>query len=174
MRDCSSVCALRRPTGEEAEDPSRRRFVTASLLASVGAFLAACGDGNIGGVTGSDGSNQPPPPIGGGGGGSGLVVTLANFPSLGTDGGIARVDGLSATPVAVTRVNATTYLAFSMVCPHAGYRPIGITSTGFECPNHGARFAANGNWVGGQRTTDLNQFAVSFNAGSGTLSITGA
>lgn len=167
MHDCSGECALRRAR-EAAVDPSRRRFVTQALVASVGAFLAACGDGNIGGITGSGGGGPAPAP----GGGAGLTITLADFPALGSNGGIARVDGGSATPVAVTRVNASTYLAFSMICPHAGYKPIGITGSGFECPNHGARFAADGNWIGGQRTRDLNQYAVVYDAGAGTLTIT--
>ena len=34
-------------------DCSRRRFVASRLAASVSAFLLACGDGNIGGVTGA-------------------------------------------------------------------------------------------------------------------------
>ena len=166
MPDCSGDCALRRASAGAA-DPSRREFVNRALLASVGAFLAACGDGNIGGVTGTGGTgNPPPPPVGGN-----LVVTLAGFPALSTDGGIARVDGGSSTPVAVTRVNATTYLAFSMICPHAGYRPINIVASGFECPNHGARFAADGNWTGGQSTRDLTQYTVVFDAGAGTLTI---
>jgi Rieske Fe-S protein len=169
MHDCSEACALRRAK-DAAADPSRRRFVSYAVLASVGAFLAACGDGSIGGVTGSvgGGSQSPPPPPGGGG----FVVTLADFPALASNGGIARVDGGSSTPIAVTRVNATTYLAFSMICPHAGYKPIGISGNGFECPNHGARFAADGNWIGGQRTRDLNQYTVVFNAGPGTITIT--
>ena len=165
MHDCANDCALRR--AHDAADPSRRRFVTGALLASVGAFLAACGDGNIGGVTGTGGSGTPSPTPGGGP----LVITLSDFPALATNGGIARVDGNTSRPVAVTRVNASTYLAFSMVCPHAGYKPIDIVSGGFECPNHGARFASDGNWVGGQRTNDLTQYAVVLNAGAGTLSI---
>lgn len=172
MHECSGDCALRRAKGQ-AEDPSRRRFVSGALLASVGAFLAACGDGNIGGVTGNggNGTTNPPPPVGGGGGGGGLVITLANFPPLAADGGIARVDANTSVPIAVTRVNATTYLAFSMICPHAGYRPIDITGAGFECPNHGARFAADGSWSGGQRTGDLDIYPVVFNAANGTLTI---
>lgn len=166
MGDCRAGCALRRTDGPA--DPSRRQFVSAAVLASVGAFLAACGDGNIGGVTGDGGAGGTPPPPPGGGG---LVVTLADFPALATVGGIARVDGGGSVPIAVTRVAAQTYLAFSMICPHAGYRPIDITGSGFECPNHGARFAADGNWIGGQRTGDLNQYAVVYNAGAGTLTI---
>lgn len=165
MRDCAQACARGRAGPAE---PSRREFVTGALLASVGAFLAACGDGNIGGVTGTDGggTSPPPPPPGGL-----LVVRIADFPALSADGGIARVDGGTATPIAVARISATNYLAFSMRCPHAGYKPIAITAGGFECPNHGARFAADGNWVGGQRTRDLDPYPVTLNAGAGTLTI---
>lgn len=165
MRDCTNDCALVR--ARDAADPSRRRFVTGALLASVGAFLAACGDGNIGGVSGPvDSGTTPPPPTGGP-----LVITLAGFAALGANGGIARVDANTSRPIAVTRVNAGTYLAFSMVCPHAGFKPIDIVAGGFECPNHGAQFSANGDWTGGQRTTDLRQYTVVFNAGAGTLTI---
>lgn len=167
MQDCANDCALRRAADAAAPvDPSRRRFVTGALLASVGAFLAACGDGNIGGVTGTTGGTTPPPPSGGP-----LVVTLANFAALSTNGGIARVDGNTSRPIAVTRVNAATYLAFSMICPHAGFKPIDIVGSGFECPNHGARFGADGSWTGGQRTTDLRQYTVVLDAGAGTLTI---
>ena len=174
MRSCSGDCALHRAVSASAPEstsasagPSRRDFVSTALLASVGAFLAACGDGNIGGVTGNGGTSLPPPPPGGS-----LVVTLADFPALATDGGIARVDADTATPIAVTRLNSSGYLAFSMICPHAGYRPIDIGAGGFECPNHGARFAANGDWVGGQSTRSLKQYSVLLNAGAGTITIT--
>lgn len=170
MSDCFNDCALHRAS-EDRVKPTRREFVNVALLASVGAFLSACGDGNVGGVTGTVGSGgtaPPRPPAGG----AGLVVTPANFAALSSDGGIARVDGNTSTPIAVTRVNATTYLAFSMICPHAAYRPIDIITAGFRCPNHGAEFAANGNWTGGQRTGDLTQYTVVFNAGPGTITIT--
>ncbi len=181
MRDDCAACVRRRGSaletqgtagaataaaGAAAAGPTRREFVSSAVLASVAAFLGACGDGNIGGVTGPGGGSAPPPP------GGSLLVTLADFTALASDGGIARVDGATSVPIAVTRVDASTYLAFSMICPHAGYRPIGITAGGFECPNHGARFAADGGWVGGQRTRDLRQYTVSHDAVAGTLTIT--
>ncbi len=146
---------------------SRRTFVSRSVLASVGAFLAACGDGNIGGVTGPGGGGPPPPP------GGGLLVTLADFPALAADGGMARVDGATSIPIAVTRLNASSYLAFSMICPHAAFRPINIVpGVGYACPNHGAQFQADGDWSGGQPTTNLRRYTVVLNAGAGTLTIT--
>jgi cytochrome b6-f complex iron-sulfur subunit len=137
----------------------RRAFLSKSAMLVAGSLLAAsCGDGEIGGVLGPGGT-------------TGLVVTLADFPALATVGGTARVDGGSSRPVAVTRTGAATFVALSMICPHAGYRPIQITSAGFVCPNHGAEFEADGNWVGGQNTRDLSRFTVVFDAGAGTLTI---
>lgn len=145
MTDCRTTCALH---AEDAADPSRRRFVSAALLASVGAFLVACGDGNIGGATapvtctaaltdddagdddggtGAGGGCGTPPPAGG------LVVTIASVAALATDGGIARVDTGSTGPIAAVRVNATTYRAFSMACTHAG-TTVNIVAGGFAAP----------------------------------------
>lgn len=137
----------------------RRAFLSQSAMLVAGSLLAAsCGDGQIGGVLGPIGT-------------AGLVVTLADFPSLAAVGGTARVDGGSSRPVAVTRTGASTFVALSMICPHAGYRPIQITAPGFRCPNHGAEFESDGNWVGGQTTRDLTRFTVVFDAGAGTLTI---
>lgn len=144
-------------------DPARRRFVAQGLLATLGVLAAnACGDGVIGGPMGPRLAPTLNPP---------LLVTLADFPALGTVGGIARVDAGTDVPVAVTRLGAAEYRAFSMICPHASYRPISIVTDGFRCPNHGARFAADGDWTGGQRTSDLREYTVMFDAGAGTLTI---
>jgi Rieske Fe-S protein len=137
----------------------RRAFLSQSAMLVAGSFLAAsCGDGEIGGVAGPAGT-------------AGFVVSLADFPALGSVGGTARVDSGGSRPVAVTRTGATTFIAMSMICPHAGYRPIQIAAPGFYCPNHGAEFAPDGKWVGGQRTSDLPRFTVVYDAGAGTLTI---
>jgi Rieske Fe-S protein len=137
----------------------RREFLSKSALLVAGSLLAAsCGDGEIGGMTGPFGTD-------------GLVVRIADFPALGTVGGTARVDGGGSRPVAVTRTGTDTFVALSMICPHAGYRPIQIAPPGFKCPNHGAEFAPDGNWVGGQTTRDLRRFTVLFDAVEGTLTI---
>lgn len=134
---------------------SRRDFVATGAIAAVGAFLAACG--------GEDDSPTSP-------GAVNLSVTLANFPALATVGGIARVT-TSGTPVAVVRVDAGSYRAFSMVCPHQG-TTVNINGAGFRCPNHGATFNANGAWTGGERTSGLSEFKVSSNTSAGTITIT--
>lgn len=134
---------------------SRRDFLTAGSLAAVGAFLAACGGDS--GPTGPSNVN--------------LTVTLANFPALAAVGGIARVT-TSGVPVAVVRSGASSYRAFSMVCPHQGTTVSISGTTGFRCPNHGATFNANGAWTGGERTSGLFEFTVTSNTNAGTITIT--
>lgn len=148
-----------------AMDPGRRRFIERSLLAAVGAVLAtACGDGQIGATGPSRGA--PPPPVGGP-----LVVTLADFPALAAVGGIARVDAGTVVPIAAVRLGAASFAAFSMICTHQGYRPIGIQGPGFVCPNHGAQFHPDGTWAGGQPTTNLRTYEVEYDPVAETLTI---
>lgn len=167
MSDCASSC----PLHERGVDAERRRFLSTALAASLLGVLAACGDGNISGVEDDD---DTPGGGGGGGGGGGtggnLVITVANFVPLRTDGGIARVDNGTGTPTAVLRVSATTYRAFSLVCPHAG-TTVNIETNSFRCPNHGATFSATGQVTGGPAPTGLTELTATFNATAGTLTI---
>ena len=157
------------PDGPADPALSRRDFVSRSVLAAVAASLAAaCGgpiDFTAPGAPGTTGVNTLPA--------AGLSVRLADFAALASPGGIARVDGGVGLPVAVVRVDATTFAAFSMVCPHQG-STIGISGNGFVCPNHGARFSAAGAWTGGQSTTNLQSLPITFDAAAGTLTIAGA
>ncbi|MCC7000849.1 MAG: Rieske (2Fe-2S) protein [Gemmatimonadaceae bacterium] len=149
---CEAACPLH----------DRRSFLSKAFLASVGAVLLdACGDGQIG-VTGPQAGALPEP----------LVVTLSAFPALAAVGGIARVDGGGSRPIAVVRTATDTYVAVTMICTHAGYRPIEIVSGRFICPNHGAEFSATGGWTGGQRTSDLRQYTVALDTVAGTITIT--
>ncbi len=170
---CTDGCPLQRASGEAAGaveyrvlGPSRRQFIAQSTLAAVAAaltasFASACGDGQIGGA----GPTAPPVLE------TGFTVRIADFPALQQVGGIARVDSNAANPIAVSRLSANTFAALSLICPHAGYKPLNITSGGFRCPNHGALFAADGNWTGGQRTRDMQSYPATYNAGAGTLTI---
>lgn len=137
----------------------RREFVGAAALTALALLQAACGDGQIGG-TGPDGTS-----------GGTLVVTLSRFAALSAVGGVARVDGGRGTPVALVRTGASSFTALSLVCTHQG-STVNITGTGFLCPNHGARFSSAGVWQGGQVTSNLHSLPASFDAGTGTVSIT--
>ena len=46
-----------------------------------------------------------------------------------------------------------------------------VDGGGFECPNHGARFDAQGRWTGGQRASDLVEYGVTLDALAGTLTV---
>jgi nitrite reductase/ring-hydroxylating ferredoxin subunit len=134
---------------------SRRSFLATSTVAAVSAFLAACGS-DASGPTGVGSVN--------------LTVKLSDYPPLATVGGIVRVNG-STTPIAVARADASTYRAFSLVCPHER-ATVAVNGAGFRCPLHGATFNANGGWIGGERTSGLFEFKVSSNSGAGTITIT--
>jgi len=100
-----------------------------------------------------------------------LRVKPSAFPALATVGGIVRVDGESDKPVAVVR-HADGFAAYSMRCPHAG-ATIDPVDGGFLCPGHGAKFDANGTWVGGHAAKNLKVLDVSYDASADVLTITG-
>lgn len=143
-------------------DEARREFLAQAFLAALGAVvMTACGDGQIGGPFGPDAQPLPEP----------LVITVGDFAALAAIGGTARVDAATTRPVAVTRTGAQTFVALSMICPHQSFKPIDITSVGFRCPNHGARFDRVGNHTGGQRTTALNRYTAIFDVATDGLTI---
>jgi Rieske Fe-S protein len=152
---CDGGCARRDATVD------RREFLTAAAFASIALALSACGDGQIGGLTGL-GAPLPGGP---------LTVRLADFAALATVGGVARVTTTGA-PIAVYRSAAATFQAFVMNCPHAG-TTVQIAATGYTCPNHGARFAKDGVWLSGQRSSALAALPVVYDAAAGTLTIDG-
>ena len=91
------------------------------------------------------------------------------YPALSSVGGIAMVS-IQGSPLAIVRTGTSTYVALSRICPHQG-STVNQSGSGFLCPNHGARFAADGTWVGGQPTSSLRSYATSYDATSGTLTI---
>jgi Rieske Fe-S protein len=138
---------------------------TANMTSYVVNYDAASGTLSIGAPP------APPPPATPVANGTGLVVTIASVPALAAVGGIARVDGNTSNPIALVCTAPSTYLALSMICPHQG-ATIDIQSGAFICPRHGARFAADGTWTGGQRTSSLRMLASTYDAAAGTVTIT--
>jgi len=136
---------------------TRRHFLAASTLAAVVAVLDSCS--NALGIDGFNGSYGGP-----------FTVKLSSFPALANVNGVVRVDGGTGAPTVLVRTGTATFSAFSMVCPHQG-ATIGITTTGFTCPNHLARFSTTGAWVGGQSTGSLQSYATSYDATAGTVLI---
>lgn len=134
----------------------RRAFLSATALAAVLAVLDSC-TGSGGAFTG---------PFGGP-----FTVTLANFSALASVGGVARVDPGTGAPTALYRSDASTFIALSMVCPHAGFAPIDITSSGFHCPAHGSSFSKSGALVNGPAPTGLASYTTTYDATAGTVAI---
>jgi Rieske Fe-S protein len=136
----------------------RRGFLGQSALGALAVLAGSC--------TVADSITGP-----GLGSGNDVVVTLADYPVLATPGGIARISGVSPALALVNEGNGV-YSAFSLSCPHAG-STVQISGSSFVCPNHGARFDANGKWTGGQRTSNLRSYATTFDAQAGTVRVTG-
>jgi cytochrome b6-f complex iron-sulfur subunit len=113
---------------------SRREFLTKSTLAMAGAaaLVAGCGDGHIGGA-GPAGPGPSGP----------ISFKVSTVPTLATAGQLTTVPGDSR--IAVKRTGPSTFVAISTICTHEG-TVVGLTATNsFECPNHGARYDAEGN-----------------------------
>ena len=162
--ECRARAALQNAAAQSASQPGqvdRRQFMTQSALAAVSAVL-------LSGCAGGSSLAGPGAP----GGSTSLSIQVATFPALASVGGIARVDSGRGTPVAAVRTSATTFAAFSLICPHFGCT-VGIAGSSFACPCHGARFASNGNWIGGQPTGNLSPLTATYDATAGTLTITG-
>lgn len=134
----------------------RRSFLVRSALLAAAAALAACG--GVGGDITSPGLGGP------------ATIKVTDYASLANVGGVAMVS-LGGSPVAIVRTGADTFEALSRVCPHQGGIVVQNGSSGFYCPNHGARFDIDGRWVGGQRTSSLRSYNTSFDAATETLTI---
>ncbi len=105
---------------------------------------------------------------------AGLAVTLAAWPALGAVGGVASVGTLNFTPVGVARVGATSYVAFSLSCPHRGTTVQPQNGQSWRCPNHGATWDAAGSLAANTafRTSNLSSLTVRYTPGDAVLYVT--
>ncbi len=72
-----------------------------------------------------------------------------------------------ATPFVVAggEADGVGLMALWQRCPHLGCRvPECISSQGFECPCHGSKFNAHGEYEGGPAARNMDRFAVSIDA----------
>jgi len=131
----------------------RRDFLSQSArLGALAALAGACTDG--GSITGL---------------GQDVVVDLADYPALAEVGGVSRISGVRA-PLALVNTGSDSYAAFSLSCPHQG-TTVQWTGSAFVCPNHGARFTADGDWTGGERTSNLREYATQYDSATGTVRV---
>jgi cytochrome b6-f complex iron-sulfur subunit len=142
-------------------DPSRRQVLCglAVALLAPGA-LAACGDGDntgsTGTATGGPGTGSP----GGTGAPGGAGNALAQLSDVPVGGG-TLVDSPDGRKVLLVQPSAGTVKGYDPRCTHQGFQvdpPEGGTIT---CPNHGSRFDANSGEVKeGPADSPLNEIQV--------------
>ncbi len=81
---------------------------------------------------------------------------------LATNGGALVNDG-----VIVARTMDGSFIAIASACTHQGTTINYVSSTNsFLCPNHGARYDANGNVLQGPATKGLEDYKTSLNGNS--------
>jgi Rieske Fe-S protein len=106
---------------------------------------------------------------------NGLAVTIAAWPALASVGGIAgSVGTLNFSAVAVVRTGQNSFIAFSLLCPHAGSTvqvQSGAGGQAFRCPNHGATWNASGVLLPSspQATSRLSPLTVTYSPGDSVL-----
>ena len=132
----------------------RREFLYYGAAAIAAAALAACGLSSA--PTAPDSIQS-------------TTLQLSSFPQLNSIGGVATLS-VSGSPIAIVRESSSTFSAFSLICPHQG-NTVQKASNGFYCPGHGAQFDIQGNWTGGQRTSNLHSYPVAYDATAGTLTV---
>jgi nitrite reductase/ring-hydroxylating ferredoxin subunit len=133
---------------------SRRNFIGQSALVAAGAaFLAACGDGQIGGG-GATGPVQR------------ISVTVANFPELATTGTLVNINA----QITAKRTGSATFAAFSRRCTHEGTQ-IDLFQSGFLCPNHLSQFDNDGHVTVGPAPRDLDKLVTTYDAATDQLTI---
>jgi Rieske Fe-S protein len=147
-------CAGAHPSNVDADGIGRRTFLAQSALLAAGALLAA--------ACGSEISTAPTTI-------SPTTLRVGDYPALATVGGIAMVT-ISNSPFAVVRTGTADFIALSRVCPHQG-NIVNQSGNAFLCPGHGARFSADGTWIGGERTSSLRNYATAYDASAGTITI---
>jgi Rieske Fe-S protein len=148
------------PASSDCAACSRRRFLASASVLSIGALASACGDGII-----SEPDVRPEFPS------TPFTLNPDTVAGLQQVGGRVVVTSGVESPVLVERIASRQFRALSLICPHKG-TIVDVQSSGFVCPNHGARFALDGAWQGGQATADLAPLNVSLNP-DGTITVGG-
>jgi Rieske Fe-S protein len=152
--------AARDATCSACQRLDRRQFLGAASLLSVSALLAACGDGVYDGPESRLDVLRDP-----------VRIDPRQYPALAGIGGRVVITPAGRAPVVIETVGVRAYRALSLACPHNG-TVVDLSNDGFVCPNHGARFAHDGAWTGGQSTVELIRVAVTVDT-DGMLTVGG-
>jgi Rieske Fe-S protein len=143
---------------------NRRQFLATAAAGAGLVAVAGCGDGDVSGPVVR--VQLPPGP---------LMIMVANFPALENPGVLVQVPGV---PIAVRRIDASTFFALTMVCTHAGCQTTIVNTGGsqrLECPCHDSRFSSDGAVINGPFTGEaigpLREIATSYNSTTDELTI---
>ncbi len=88
-----------------------------------------------------------------------LSVRVRDIPELKEIGGSARIGTIKGKPVALARTGASSYVAFTLICPHQGVT-VKKADGGWLCDAHGSKFESNGELNFGPATTGLPSLPV--------------
>jgi Rieske Fe-S protein len=135
---------------------ARREFVVGAAAALAAMALAACSTSDLLTSPGTVAATS---------------IKISDFPALANVGGVATTS-VSGVPLAIVRTGASSFAAFSRICPHQG-TTINVLTSGFQCPRHGATFNSSGQWIGGQPTSNLVSYPVAYDSTTATLTIGG-
>lgn len=93
-----------------------------------------------------------------------LSVKLKRIPELAEIGGSVGVGSIKGKPVAITRTGKSSYIAFSLNCPHQGVK-VSKNVNGWVCGAHGSEFEADGSLILGPATTSLPRVPMKISKG---------
>lgn len=101
-----------------------------------------------------------------------VSVTLKRIPELAKVGGSVGIGNVKGRPVGITRTGASSYIAFSLLCPHQQVT-VSKTESGWICESekggHGSEFKANGELVLGPATSRLARVPIKVSRGIATV-----
>ena len=101
-----------------------------------------------------------------------VAVTLKGIPELAKVGGSVSIGNVKGKPVAITRTGASSYTAFSLLCPHQQVT-VSNSATGWRCESdnggHGSEFKVNGDLVLGPATSRLARIPIRVSRGVATV-----
>ena len=101
--------------------------------------------------------------------GNGRVsVKLKSLPELSKVGGSVGIGNVKGKPVAITRTGTSSYIAFSLSCPHQGVK-LTQEANGWVCDAHGSEFKTDGALVAGPATTSLSRVPIKISKGVATI-----
>ena len=97
-----------------------------------------------------------------------VSVKLKSIPELAKVGGSVGIGNVKGKPVAITRTGNSSYVAFSLSCPHKDVT-VSREGNGWVCDAHGSEFEADGALVLGPATKRLTRVPIKVSRGVATI-----